>query len=224
MTETSPANNREPALNPSRQQSRSSHARHEPPRQQAETRTLSEKFSAKIEGRSEDSGRGSEKEADGLSRHASSRSNAGSFDSLSGESGQQSESEFARSEMARIVKSGEAVAAANQATASRADNAVIEKMAAHIAESWPGAGQKAADIDFPPGSLAQGAHLLRQSDGSIAIRIAGLDPKLNALRAGYAQLALMHGLDRRRLRVASLVFERSENSQRGRLSEIPKTV
>ncbi len=200
----------------------------EPPRRQAEVKTLSERFSAKVERAGDDAGRSSEQSAERAGQNSSARSRSGEFDSMSGENGHQSEGEFARADMARILAGKDPQAIAAQSALSPADKAVFERMAAQIAESWPSASQPSAEIEFPPGFLAQGAHLQRQADGGIAIRIAGLDPKLNALRAGYAQLALLHGLGRRRLSIASLQFERASKSadgaQPGRLSDMPKAV
>ncbi len=200
----------------------------EPPRRQAEVRTLSERFSAKVERGGDDAGRSSEQSTDRPGQNSSVRSRSGDFDSLSGESGHQSEGELSRADMTRIMAGKDPQAIAAQSALSPTDKAMFDRMAAQIAESWPNASQPSAEIEFPPGSLAQGAHLQRQADGGIAIRIAGLDPKLNALRAGYAQLALLHGLGRRRLNIASLQFERAsksaDNAQPGRLSDIPRAV
>ncbi len=224
MTPPSSTSSREPSAASSNQQARQPQTSNEPPRRQAETRTLGERFSAKMDRANEDGSRASARGDEGSGKPVSQRSSASDFDSLSGQNGQQSEGDLARADMARILKGGEPQALGNQATVNTADSAMLERMAAQIAESWPSASKPAVEITFPPGALAQGAHLQRQADGSIAIRIAGLDPKLNALRAGYAQLALLHGLDRRRLKIASLEFEKSRGAQRGRLSEIPKTV
>ena len=196
----------------------------EPPRRQAETRSLSDRFAAKIDRVSDEAGRNSQG-GDSVSQRADGpRSNKGDLDSLGGQSGQQKDAEFAQADMGRIMRSSDAKVAGSHAPLPAADKAIVEKMAAQIAESWPSANASSAEIEFPVGWLAQKAHLLRQPDGGMAIRIAGLDPKLNALRAGYAQLALLHGLDRRRLRIASLVFDKPERNYSGRASTIPKTV
>lgn len=80
-----------------------------------------------------------------------------------------------------------------------------------------------AEIKFPPGSLAQAAHIQRQPDGGMAIRISGMDPRQGAVNEARTKLGLLSALERRNLRVASLVFEKA-NNQNGRPSTMSRVV
>jgi hypothetical protein len=94
------------------------------------------------------------------------------------------------------------------------DPALLERMAAQIAEHWPAGGVEAAQVQFPEGSVVQSALLIRAPDGTMAIRLAGLDPRATAVQSARLQLDLANALSRRRLRIGSLHFETAPRAQR----------
>lgn len=91
---------------------------------------------------------------------------------------------------------------------SALDSALLSQIAAQIADSASSAGASEASIEFPAGSLAESALIRREADGSIAIRIAGIDPRLSALQNARAQMELRAALAQRRLQVSSVTLER----------------
>ena len=186
-----------------------------PPREDARRDTLAKTFSSRLD-------RAADPKTDGS--HRASGETAGRpigelrnpFDERDGESGQ------GRSEQAAAPPLTGKGAGGPNAPHSPTDTQMLDRMAAQIAEVR-GLDSGEAEIKFPAGSLASEASIQRQPDGGLAIRLAGLDPRLGAVREGLARLALIGALERRRVRIASLQFVRGDD-QAGRKSTMSRVV
>ncbi|WP_379553661.1 hypothetical protein [Qipengyuania sp. DGS5-3] len=189
---------------PSRAPNNAARTHEEPPRQQAENRTLRDRFSEKL-AREDGEKSGSAKGATIAEKEGQARSAILEQQGERSDQGMLSGGDDARLQLA-------AATAAREAGRSSAtmDTQMLSRMAAQIAEGWPCAKASSASIQFPEGSLAETAQIKREADGSIAIRIAGLDPRLTAQQTGRAHLELLNAFARRRLSVNSLHLERTK--------------
>ncbi len=196
----------------------------EPPRQQAETRSAKDRFAAKLE--RETSGTGGERK-DSTDFSALEGAFAGKArlpnGSSEGEANSGGHEGFAQTAMTFTAQSTSAALIAAPAAVS-IDPTSLQRMAAQIAESWPSSAAQQMSIQFPEGMLAESALIRREPDGSVAIRIAGMDPTLSARQSARAQIELTNALALRRLRVDALSFERAEADQRGLDSAISRAV
>lgn len=96
---------------------------------------------------------------------------------------------------------------ASFATPSTIDTALLERIAAQIAEVHPGKSNETALLTLPEGSIAQTASIARGADGALTIRIMGLDPRLSVLQADRLKAGLISALGRRRIDLAGLSVE-----------------
>ena len=212
-----------PASPSSREPAATAEPRKEPPRQQAEARSARERFASRLDQGSERFASGSDR-PDSTNRNESGRiageregERGGSGDGSGGGSGGNSgggddrgggQHDHALHGAHALTLTGIAnISAPASASAPVIDLAMLERMAAQIAESCPSVGAEAMRIEFPTGAIAQSALVSRAADGSLAIRIAGIDPKLSALHHAQLQIQLAGALNRRRLRIGSLNFE-----------------
>lgn len=96
--------------------------------------------------------------------------------------------------------------------------AQLERMAAAIAEARVGA-DAALRIEFPAAdgsALAAGAVLARDAaTGALSIRVVGLNPAVGDARRTALEADLRERLDRRRIRVTHLAFERAGGPRAG---------
>ena len=208
-----------PAFPSPREPAASAEPRKEPPRQQAEARSARERFASRLDQGSERFPSGSDR-PDSTNRNESGRiageregERGGSGDGSGGGSGGGDDRGGGQHDHTlhgahALTLTGIAnISAPASASAPVIDLAMLERMAAQIAESWPSVGAEAMRIEFPAGAIAQSALVSRAADGSLAIRIAGIDPKLSALHHAQLQIQLAGALNRRRLRIGSLNFE-----------------
>ncbi|MDY7098992.1 MAG: hypothetical protein SXU28_12710 [Pseudomonadota bacterium] len=206
----------------------------EPPRKQAETRTARDRFNAKLEQESGKSSAVNDKSS--LREEASNRRSggfdgeySGSSDQRGGDGGSQSDHSLNAPVWTIIASRADPVSAVGVQGAATVDPAILDRMAAQIAESWTNGRTHEAMIEFPDTALAQSAHISREADGSIAVRIAGLDPRLSALQNAQVQIQLTNALARKRLRVSAVRFETQDQSRplrddAGDASAIPRVV
>ena len=191
----------------------------EPPRKQSETRSARERFSAKLEQSSEKSSKAGDavkyedtSDQDRLSAYR---------DQDNGSSNTGSHSDHANAQVSQTIQlQALANSSTTQPSGPTIDTVMLERMAAQIAESWPTGGAQQASITFPDTAIAQAAYIIREPDGSMAVRIAGLDPKLAAVKQAQLQLQLSGALARRRLKIASLQFE-TVDQLRGARPDVP---
>ena len=185
------------------------------PREQVRQDGLAKRFTARLECAAENGPDRGERNpaaaAEGRSGHPRR-----AFEEREGETGQ------GRSENAVTLTNAARPQGALAIAGPAADTAAIDRMAAQIAEPR-GFDTREMEIKFPAGMLAAEASIQRQPDGGLAIRLAGLDPRLGAVREGQARLALLGALEKRRLKVSSLVFERGAG-QAGRKSTMSRVV
>jgi hypothetical protein len=205
-----------PPAAPSRPQNHAAAARPNtpvppPPRQQAERQSLSDRFAAKLD--REDSAKGTQQDEAGQRRGVDDAALSTMFmgEEDTGEDSAQSDL-GQREALLRLTAAANPGGIATPATAAF-DTALLSQIAAQIADSVPSAGASEVSIEFPEGSLAHSAHIRREPDGSIAIRLAGLDPRLSAIQNGRAQMDLRAALALRRLQVSSLTLERGQGDQ-----------
>ncbi|MGB3471670.1 MAG: hypothetical protein WBA51_12680 [Erythrobacter sp.] len=246
MNSPSAASGKPPSPAPSPSQNASREPSREPPRKQAEARSARERFSARLEQGGERSASGTDKsslqDASGRDRVGGSGEQSGGSGGSGngggpgGDQGGGSQSEYALAQAALGLQfhGVSAITATAAAGAPVLDTAMLERMAAQIAESWPSSGSSStaqqATVTFPEGAIAHSAHIIRQPDGGMAVRIAGLDPKLAALKHAQLQLQLSGALARRRLKVNSLRFESADQPASGQVfrgggvSAIPRVV
>jgi hypothetical protein len=196
----------------------SSQARNPVPalRQQVERQSMSDRFSAKLD-RDESAKIGQQREAQSSDRRedlAFPPPYSGEQDA--GEGGAHPDL-GQREALLRLNAVANLAPVAAPASASF-DTALLSQMAAQIAQATPAAGASEVSIEFPSGALAQSAHIRREADGSIVIRIAGLDPRLSAVQNGRAQADLRSALALRRLQVSSVTLEKGRTDQGSVLS------
>lgn len=192
--------------------------RQHPPRRAAEQRALGERFAERLE---RESGRGS---FETTMRDAAGRQQREEASRDRGD-GERERGEGAPGGALLALQQAEA-ATGQQVSAERygqLDRATIDRIAAQIAEARPGSAGAEAQVHFAAGSAAQMAHLRMRADGSIAIRVSGLDPRLTALQQGQLRFALVDALRRRDFRVDELRFEEAK-SQRGRDDAMSRVV
>ena len=194
----------------------------DPPRKQAEAKSAKDKFASKLD--KEGNAAGSERKG-GVTATDNSNlfgpfANNRSLESDHGSGGFEG---FAQSSL--MIATGATANAGGAASGVNSiDTATLQRMAAQIAESWPSRVGESLTVQFGEGALAQSALVSREPDGSIAIRIAGLDPNLTARQNARAQLELANALAQKRLRVASLKFEEAATDQRSLPSAMPRAV
>ena len=182
-----------------------------PPRHQAERQSLNDRFAAKLD--RDDNAKGSQRDEAGQRRGVDDAALPALFmgDENTGEDSAQSDL-GQREALLRLSSAANPGGIAAPAAAGF-DTALLNQIAGQIAEGVPSAGASEVSIEFPEGSLAHSAHIRREPDGSIAIRLAGLDPRLSAMQNGRAQMDLRAALAARRLQVSSLTLERGRDDQ-----------
>jgi hypothetical protein len=194
---------------------------HQPPRQQAETSAARDRFAARLE-RSQAYDNAIEERGDDTpptdARQRVRRD--ASEDSGRADTGNERSSDphadLALAQAATVLQGVTGVTGIAATTAALPiDPKLFERIAAQIAEHWPAGLAQAARIQFPPGMLVTAALLTREPDGSMAIRLTGLDPRIAAVQSARLQHDLANALARRRLRVGSLQFDHAERVQRG---------
>ena len=197
--------------------------RPEPPRQQGERRNMGEAFASKLQQAAGDEGKGAASTS-GQARTGQAARQTRDFDSS--ERSFSDEGDYALAQMARQVGGAERSAAtAESACAEAFDRALIDRIAARIAEVQPGQAGSQVRVDLPAGSLAETVVLQREADGAMAIRVAGADPRLSPSAQGFARQALEAALLRRRVKVGSLSFEKGAGAnQRNRSSARSRVV
>ena len=106
------------------------------------------------------------------------------------------------------------------------DTALFDRIAAQIAEIRPGEGGQMAHLTLPEGSLAQAALIAKGPDGSLSIRITGLDPRLGTIQADRLRAGLVSALSRRKIHLAGLTLDKNDPQpdQRGRASTTSRVV
>lgn len=228
MTQSlAPAATRSPSPAPSAARPQRTEQVAEPPRKQAEARSARDRFAARLE-----------RENDGASRTDSRDSQASSPDDgdpaaragleqdrshhgeNGGEDGQRRhDPAAAQLVLAATLQGAQDASPGGPGAPASIDTTMLERMAAQIAEGWPAGGSEAASIAFPETAVAAGAHVTREPDGSVAIRVSGLDPRITALQTARLQIELANALARRRLRIRSLHFESGAPPQRARGGE-----
>jgi hypothetical protein len=229
MTHTPAASSSRPAQSPHAATPHRAAPSAEPPRQQAETRAARDRFAAKLE-RDQPRDTGKADRGDGKPAPNGREPVAGREDDRSGladlgadigaDSGQgggngDAHPDFALTQPAAVLSGPASITAPAPTPATPLiDPAMLERMAAQIAEQWPGGGIEAARIQFPEGAIIQAVSLTRQADGTMAIRLTGLDPRFTALQSARLQVDLANALTRRRLRIGALEFEKAAPSQR----------
>lgn len=186
----------------------------EPPRKTAEHRTAKDRFAAKLE-RDRDA---CQSERNGTCGALTGNQMAGARsllrDGLQERGTYEGGPQYTLSH--NVLAQAPAIASASTSPAggSGIDPSMLQRMAAQISESWPSAAKPEMAVQFPEGMIATSAHLTREPDGSVAIRIAGLDPLLSARQSARAQTELATALALKQLKVRSLRFERTETDQR----------
>ncbi|MEM7689435.1 MAG: hypothetical protein AAF291_10475 [Pseudomonadota bacterium] len=204
------------------------------PRNQAEARSARERFAARLDNNADRSSgaSGSEKASSSpTSERARVEANGErGREGQSGSGGEQGNDDRGGSTPDNFAANGLS-GLALQATSGMAhptltgpaiiDPAMLERMAAQIAENWPTAllssGPQSASVAFPAGAIAQGAQITRGSDGALAVLITGLDPRFSAVQHARLQAQLTGMLARQRLKVKSVRLETAD--QRGRRIE-----
>lgn len=191
----------------------------EPPRQQAETRAARDRFAARLDrdGPAE-TGKAEREEgkaqAGSRERVQEREGNGSGFGDGEQKGGGDAQPELALAQPAAALFGAAATAAVAEIATPLMDPALLERMAAQIAEHWPAVGLEAAHVQFPEGAVVQSALLTRGPDGAMAIRLTGLDPRVTAVQSARLQLDLANALSRRRLRIGSLQFESAPRAQR----------
>lgn len=106
------------------------------------------------------------------------------------------------------------------------DMTLLDRIAAQIAEPHGADGKQAVQLALPPGSLAAEALVSRGTDGGLAIRISGLDPRLQPSQTLRLRSGLEKALARRGVEVTSLALEQAgpESNQRGRAAVTSRVV
>ncbi len=195
------------------------------PRHQAENRSAKDRFASKLE--RDNQGSGGERKGGAISASAEGAlapDQRVQDRSQGGGSGSGGQDGLAQQSPMMLGMNANGAGLVSGAAQSAFDPAMLERMAAQIAESWPSAGVQDASIQFPEGSLAESAMIRREPDGSVAIRLAGIDPRLTAREAARAQMELSQALALRKLKVNSVTFERISALHRGLNSAIPRAV
>jgi hypothetical protein len=196
----------------------------EPPRQQAETRAARDRFAARLDRdplREAGKNPRSEGNAAADSRDRVQARDEDQSDRFGGgpDNGSDTESDVALAQAPSTLLGAHgpsSVGAIGAPITPLIDPALIARMAAQIAETWPSAASEAVQVQFPQGSLITGALLSRLPDGSMAIRLTGLDPQVTAVQGVRLQRDLAAALTRRRLRIGAMQFEDERRVQRGR--------
>lgn len=187
------------------------------PRQHAERQTVNDRFAAKLE-RDDATRKGAQRETigtqPGVDEQLLPALQRG--DEYTGENGGQSD--LGQREALMRLTAATQLAAVSAPQSAAFDTALLNQIAAHIAEGVPVVGSSEASVEFPAGSLVQSALIRREADGSIAIRLAGVDPRLSALQNGRAQAELRSALAGRRLAVHSITLEDTQDDQDSRRS------
>ncbi len=194
---------------------------HQPPRQQAEASAARDRFAARLE-RQEASDNPIEEHgddnpsADARGRVRRDPSEDSDRADARNDRGTDPHADLALAQSTTVLHGAAGVTGIAASTASLPiDPKVFERIAAQIAEHWPASLSEATRIQFPPGMLVTAALLTREPDGSMAIRLTGLDPRIAAVQSARLQHDLANALARRRLRVGSLQFDNAAHVQRG---------
>lgn len=216
MTQSpAPAANRNPSATiPSPRQQRTEPGA-EPPRKQAEARSARDRFAARLDRESDSASATSRRDTAAAAPEGDDHAARAGLDqdgsrhggNGNGDGEWQNDSAVAQLMFATASQGAQAILAVGPGAPLPLDTTMLERMAAQIAEGWPAGGVEAATITFPDMAVAASAHIVRAADGSIAIRIAGLDPRITALQNARLQIELVNALARRRLRIRSLAFE-----------------
>lgn len=189
------------------------------PRSQAHRASQIEKFTARL-----DKGEEHSSNASSALRGAAVQKQKGDLADRDGSQERGGEqSDFAKAEIVRQMAVDSVKTTGTATPAMQSEMATLERMAAQIAEGRGLGDMLEAEIKFPPGSLAQGAHIQRLPDGGMAIRITGMDLRQGAYNEARTKLGLLSALERRNLRVASLIFEKA-GDQRGSRSTMSRVV
>jgi hypothetical protein len=221
MTQTpATSNNASPAAAHPASPHRAAHT-HQPPRQQAETSAARERFAARLE-RSQayehaiDERGDDNPPADARGRVQRDPSEDSERADTGNDRSGDPHADLALAQSAAVLHGVAGVTGIAASTAALPiDPKLFERIAAQIAEHWPAGLAQAARIQFPPGMLVTAALLTREPDGSMAIRLTGLDPRITAVQSARLQHDLANALSRRRLRVGSLQFDDAARVQRG---------
>lgn len=198
----------------------------QPPRQQAERQALNDRFSSKLE--REEGGKASQRRDTGGQIRGDDQIAEWAFIGERQNGDDDAQTDLGQRDAAIRLHGASPVGAAGDAAPASLEPEVLARMAAHIADGVTssgllGAAINEASIQFPAGMLAESAHLTQEPDGSIAIRIAGLDPRLSALEKGRVQIELRTALAQRR-HVSALSFARAASDYPGRKPEISRVV
>ncbi|MEM7701888.1 MAG: hypothetical protein AAF251_08130 [Pseudomonadota bacterium] len=201
-------------------------------RNQAEARSARERFAARLDSDADRSaGAGGTGKASSSSTSQRERVEANSERGNQGGSGSEQGSDergastpdnsSANGPFGLTVQATSGIAHTALAGPAIIDPAMLERMAAQIAESWPAAlsssRAQSASVAFPAGAIAQGAQITRGPDGALSVLITGLDPRLAAVQQARLQAQLTGMLVRQRLKVKSVRLETAH--QRGRRTE-----
>ena len=222
MTQTQPASANHAATATSHAAARRPSPAANPPRQHAEASAARDRFAARLE-RTEtresaiterDEGKTPDETRARVQRDASGESDRAASEQ---DGGDDPHADFGLAlSSAALAQGAPGVSGlAASPAALPIDPTTLERMAAQIAEQWPGALAEGARIQFPDGMIVKAALLLREPDGSMAIRLTGLDPRVSTVQTARLQHDLADALARRRLRVGSLQFENAARTQRG---------
>lgn len=101
------------------------------------------------------------------------------------------------------------------AAPSGIDPALIDRIAAQIAEVQPAAANQTALVTFPAGTIVGSATVMRGPDGGLTIRLTGLDPRVGALQADRLRTSLLSSLERRRIKTSEVTFDRDRSTDPG---------
>lgn len=187
-----------------------------PPRHQAERQSANDRFAAKLD--RDDSAKRAQADQAGQRNGLDAAALPALFIGEQGADEDSAQPDLGQREaLMRLTAAANLTGPAAPASAAF-DTALFSQIAAQIAEAMPGAGTSEASIEFPSGALVQSAHIRREADGSIAIRIAGLDPRLSAMQNGRVQAELRSALALRRLRVSTVTLDRGRDDQNPLLS------
>jgi hypothetical protein len=175
------------------------------PRHQVERQSLYDRFAAKLE--RDDSAKSTHRDEAGQRRGLADAALTALFAGERDASDDGAQPDLGQRDVILRLTAAAIIAEVTAPAPAAFDTALFSQIAAQIAEGVPVAGASEASIEFPAGSLAESAHLRREADGSIAIRIAGLDPRLSVMQNGRAQMELRAAIALRRLQVSSLTLE-----------------
>lgn len=178
--------------------------------------TMAERFARKLE--SSDKASGEDKPGAGDAASGKKSGKAGRQSEREGQDGFSHTGGEGAADLASVMRLSAAVTpGVIRAAATLAiDVAVIEKIAAQIAEMQPTANKQSAVVVFPSGAVVESAMVMRGPDGGLSIRLSGLDPRVGVLQADRLRSSLQSALDRRRIRTSEVQLESAQDAARGR--------